>query len=156
MPVGALAWCHDRECFALFAFSVTGPLLRHRRSSLLCCDAECVVEAELVVPVHTPSDRRSSTISGEPTSMQSVFTRCTCSYVLSTWSLLLKHPNSTMHANCTSSIAFSSVPPVSGPQHFLSHSLRRCSLSSCLSVCVEVFQFLKRVHTYYYIAYWVQ
>ncbi len=27
--------------------------------------------------------------------MQSVFTRYTCSYVLSTWSLLLKHPNST-------------------------------------------------------------
>ncbi len=33
----------------LFAFSVTGPLLCRRRSSLFCCDAECVAKDELVV-----------------------------------------------------------------------------------------------------------
>ncbi len=53
--------------------------------------------------------------------------------------------------DCTSSIAFSSVPPVSGARRFLSRSLRRRSLSSRLCLCSSVpavFQFLKRVHAY--------
>ncbi len=52
MPVGALAWCHDWECLLSLlsqSLALFGSLLLSRRSSLLCCGVECVVEDELVM-----------------------------------------------------------------------------------------------------------
>ncbi len=82
-------------------------------------------------------------------------------YVLSTWALLLKHPNSTMHpatyVETTSNSVYADCETAPAP--LLSQAylliLRRGASShalfdgvACLPVCVcvAVFQFLKRVH----------
>ncbi len=101
--------------------------------------------------VHTPSRSSESALRrlvvSQHVHVQSMFTRC----VLSTRSLLLKHPNSIAHAGddkYTLTVRLhelhrflstcSSVPPISEAWHFLSRSLRQRSQSSRLSThCTE-------------------
>ncbi len=63
----ALAWCHDREHFAVWANFVAGPLwlssVPQAIFPVASADAECVVDDEMVVFIlHTPNDSSESDV----------------------------------------------------------------------------------------------